>query len=320
MRILLVEGERRNRAESGYGRMAAALAEHLPELGHELVFSLVRDIDVCLYTGPPYSMRKEHTRGAARVGFTMHELEELQAGKEDWPEILNRLDLVLTPTAWGREVWRRLGVTTPIEVVPLGVSASRYYPATGHSCVFLAVHADLGDEHSRENWHDTLGAYYKAFCGSDRVLLRIKTWQWSAQAFEAARREAAAGRPDERLPPIEVVDQTLTHAHMRELYLEASLFIKNSNREGWSLPCTEAVACGTQVAATDIEPLRSHLPPRTRWWTLGDQDALGELLRLSYREFQLAREECHAHTDMEMCRRTSELLARYFERPFSPPS
>jgi hypothetical protein len=67
------------------------------------------------------------------------------------------------------------------------------------------------------------------------------------------------------------------------------------------------------VAATDIEPLRSHLPPCTRWWTLGDQEALSELLRRSYREFQLAREESHAHTDAEMCRRTSMLLARYFD-------
>jgi hypothetical protein len=30
-------------------------------------------------------------------------------------------------------------------------------------------------------------------------------------------------------------------------------------------------------------------------------------------ELQLAREESHAHTDAEMCRRTSELLARYFD-------
>jgi hypothetical protein len=104
MKILLIDGERRKLAQSGYGRIASALAEHLPPLGHELVFSLAPDLDVCLYASPPYSMRKEHTRGAARVGFTMHELEELQEGKEDWPEIVDRLDLVLTPTAWGREV------------------------------------------------------------------------------------------------------------------------------------------------------------------------------------------------------------------------
>jgi glycosyltransferase involved in cell wall biosynthesis len=313
MKILLIDGERRKRAQSGYGRIAAALAQHLPAFGHELVFSLAPDLDVCLYTGPPYSMRKEHTRGVKRVGFTMHELEELQEGKDDWPEILDRLDLVLTPTAWGREVWRGLGVSTPIEVVPLGVSPANYYPATGHRCVFLVVHADLGDEHSRENWSETLAAYYGAFRSSDRVLLRIKTWQWFPEGFEAARRLIAAGTPDERLPPIEVVDCTLTDEQMRELYLEASLFIKNANREGWSLPCTEAVACGTPVAATSIEPLRSHLPRRTRWWPLGDREALGELLRRSYREFELARQEWHAHTDAEMCRMTSELLARYFD-------
>ena len=57
---------------------------------------------------------------------------------------------------------------------------------------------------------------------------------------------------------------------MRDLYLSAWLFVKNANREGWGLPATEAVACGIRVAASEIQPLRSHLPAGTRWFRLGD--------------------------------------------------
>jgi glycosyltransferase involved in cell wall biosynthesis len=312
LKILLIDGGRRKHVESGYGRIAAALADGLAPLGHEVIFTLERGIDVCLYTSPPWSMRKVHLPGARRVGFTMHELEELQEGKRDWPDILNTLDLVLTPTAWNRSVWRRLGVRTPIEVVPLGVDPAAYFPGTGHACVFLAVHESLGSPHSRENWGDTLKAYYSAFTAPDRVLLRIKTWKWDPERFEAQRLVEARGRATDELPPVEVVDTALSHAQMRALYLESSLFLKNANREGWSIPCTEAMACGTQVAATSIEPLRSHLPASTLWFAPGDWRGLRELLRRCHREFSADREERRRYASSLTCRLVSESLKRHF--------
>jgi glycosyltransferase involved in cell wall biosynthesis len=312
VKIILIDGERRKRAESGYGRIAAALSEGLPTLGHEVVFDLSRGIDVCIYTCPPWSMRKVHTRGAARVGFTMHELEWLQEGKEDWPEILNNLDLVFTPTSWNREVWQRLGVRAPIEVVPLGIDPSAYFPATGHSCVFLTVHEALGDPDSRENWRETLRAYYSAFTAKDPVVLRVKTWAWDPARFQAACTAEARGREADELPRIEIIDRALSHAEMRALYLEASLFVKNANREGWSLPCTEAVACGTRVAATRIQPLVSHLPPSVSWLHPGDWEGLRDVLRRHYGQFTAGLAECHRHTNGRVCTMVSEQLERYF--------
>ncbi len=171
MRILLIDGRRRSRLESGYGRIAAALADGLPGLGHEIAFDLGERFDLSLYTSPPFSMRKVHLPGAPRVGFTMHESETLDEAKRDWPDILNALDLIFTPTAWNRDVWQRLGVRTPIEVVPVGINPDVYYPGTGHRCVFLAVHEALGESHphTREDWAETLSAYYAAFTAADRV-------------------------------------------------------------------------------------------------------------------------------------------------------
>jgi hypothetical protein len=313
VRILLIDGARRDQLQSGYGRIAAAMADGLGPLGHEVVFDLSGKIDVCLYTSPPWSMRKVPARGTARVGFTMHELEHLQAGKEEWPEILNSLDLVLTPTEWNRSTWRQLGVRTPIEVVPLGVDPQDYYPGSGHRCVFLTVHESLGSEHSRESWAQTLSAYHSAFTADDRVLLRVKTWNWEPESFEACRLEiereqcgAGAGPA-----PVDIVEETLSHEQMRSLYLESSLFVKNANREGWSLPCTEAVACGAKIAASRIEPLISHLPAETLWFEHGDWQGLRELLRARYGEFLAQDQACHRYTNALMCQRVSEQLRRY---------
>ncbi len=314
MRILLIDGQRRGDLESGYGRLAAALAEGLPRLGHEVAFDLGGHFDLSLYTSPPYSMRKVHLPGAHRVAFTMHERETLEEGKRDWPEILNALDLIFTPTEWNRGVWRRLGVRTPIEVVPIGIDPSLYYPGLGHRCTFLAVHEALGEPspHSREDWEHTLRAYYAAFTATDEVLLRIKTWKWHPSEFEQARSSIAAEYSPERgQPAVEVIHSTLTHRQMRALYLESAMFIKNANREGWSIPCTEAIACGVPVAATSIQPLLSHLPRETRWFAVADWQGLSELLRERQREFSTELEQSRRYTNALTCRLVSEGLGAH---------
>src|SRR5208283_3119352 len=129
--------------------------------------------------------------------------------------------------------------------------------------LFLAVHEALGEPqpHTREDWTETLRAYYTAFTAADSVLLRIKTWKWYPDEFEQARRSIATEHTNaDGHPPVEIVDATLSHEQMRALYLGSAMFVKNANREGWSIPCSEAVACGTPVASTDIPVLRSYLP------------------------------------------------------------
>ena len=64
------------------------------------------------------------------------------------------------------------------------------------------------------------------------------------------------------------------------------MFVKNANREGWSMPCSEAIACATPVAAAAIEPLLSHLGEDTRWFTAGDAEELGGVLQGEYARFR----------------------------------
>lgn len=285
MRVWVSDGDRRLDEGSGYGQVSAAVSRGLIELGHEVRFQEFPGMEVALFICPPGKIKLG--RRVCSAAITMHELDHLPPDKRDWVGILNQLDLVITPTGWNRAVWEREGVRTPIEVVPLGVDPELYFPATGRRCTFLCVHENLGGESSRENWRQTLRVYLKTFTRSDGVRLQIKTWKWKPAEFEAARQAVLGelGVDEGDAAEVEVIDGVLAPEQMRALYQGASLLIKNANREGWSMPCSEAIACGTPVAACGVEPLLSHLPEDTRWFERGDSDELQRVLRREHARF-----------------------------------
>lgn len=285
MKLWIRDGNRHEQLASGYGQLAAALAANLERLGHVARFEPFAEMDVCLFVCPPYGVRDAPEVFTAV--FTMHEEDTLPPAKSNWPDILNTVDLVLTPTPWNMTAWQKLGVRVPIEVVPLGIDDEVFKPPTGRTCRFLTVHADLGSGSSRENWQDTLHAYYSAFTHSDRVELLIKTWKYKHTGWHIARRQILEEltKDEAELPLVTVLEEKLPPEELSTLYHSAWLFVKNANREGWSLPCSEAVACGATIAATRIQPLISHLPPDTIWFQNRNVEELTSILKKQYRLF-----------------------------------
>jgi glycosyltransferase involved in cell wall biosynthesis len=313
LRIWISDGDRHNNAESGYGQTATAIARGLRDDGHEVRYERFDGMEACLFVCPPYSVRR--IPGVPSAAYSLHELETLPPGKQDWPEILNGLDLLITATEWNRQVWRKLGVAIPIEVIPDGVDTEVYFPVTGRTCTFLCVHANLGSSSSREHWRDTVVAYLSAFTSDDDVRLVIKTWDWKPAMWANALREihAQLGVDPARAATIEVISDRLAHEQMRGLYQGAWLFVKNADREGWSLPCTEATACGRPLAATRIEPLISHLPAETRWFEPRDIDTLQQILKSEYERFQTHKRACERFTASALGRRVADALGRMVE-------
>jgi hypothetical protein len=316
MRIWLSDGDRRLQDENGYGRLSADLVQGLTDLGHEIQFRQFSGMELVLFVCPPG--RIKFGRPVPAVAFAMHELDHLPDAKRDWVDICNRLDLLITPTEWNREMWRAEGVTVPIEIVPLGVDVDSYFPPCGRTCTFLALHENLGGSSSREDWRHTLRAYCAAFTAADDVRLVIKTWKWKPEEWREAHRQVLLdyGLEESTAPTIDVIDHRLDTAEMRALYQSAWLFIKNANREGWSLPCTEAVACGGRVAATRIEPLLSHLPDDTSWFEVGDVEGLTRLLRAEHSRFEAHLRRCHRYSATVTTKLVEGALGRLLgERP-----
>jgi glycosyltransferase involved in cell wall biosynthesis len=310
MRIWLSDGDRRLLEGNGYGQVSATVSRGLIELGHDVQFQEFPGMELALFICPPGKIK--FGRQVRSAAITMHELDHLPESKRDWVEILNHLDLVITPTDWNRQVWLRAGVTTPIDVVPLGIDIDSYFPITGRRCTFLCVHENLGGETSREDWRVTLRAYLGAFTVEDDVRLQIKTWKWKPGEFEFARRTILAelGRDEADAAEIEILDGVLSAAEMCDLYQRAWLFLKNANREGWSMPCTEALACGTPVAATRIQPLLSHLPEDTRWFDAGDVQELGRILEHEHQRFRSRLRNAQRHDAAVMAKLVEVALRR----------
>jgi hypothetical protein len=74
---------------------------------------------------PPYLL-KRFRPDARTVAFTMWETDSLPEPAVDQ---LNRCGLVVVPSRWGAECFRKNGVETPIEVVPLGHDPAVFAPA-----------------------------------------------------------------------------------------------------------------------------------------------------------------------------------------------
>jgi glycosyltransferase involved in cell wall biosynthesis len=318
MRIWLSDGDRRLLGANGYGQISAAVSRGLIELGHDVQFQEFSDMELALFICPPG--RIKFGRQVPCAAITMHELDHLPQEKADWVEILNRLDLVITPTAWNRDVWEKAGVSTAIEVAPLGIDVESYYPVTGRRCVFLCVHENLGADSSREDWRQTLRAYLGAFTSEDPVRLVVKTWSWKAHEYRATRAEVLGelGVAESQAAEVEVIDNVLSTEAMRDLYQRAWLFLKNANREGWSMPCTEALACGTPVAATRIEPLLSHLPAETRWFERGEVAELEGILLAEYARFRSHLRLAQRHDAAVMTKLVEVALERLYRSSRSP--
>lgn len=201
------------------------------------------DGDVSLYVTPPYSRGLSKKFNAI---YTMHELDYLPPNKADWVNNLNEYDLVIVPSEWIKQNFIKFGVTKPIEVVPLGVDTSIFRGIKTPFFSIFTVHANFGGGGSRENWLETLECYCKAFIGHRDTVLWIKTWDHPEGKLDGILTEIAKKHKlnKNNIAPIEVITDEFSDKQMRELYLRSWLFIKNANREGWSLPLNEALATG----------------------------------------------------------------------------
>lgn len=291
MKIRIYDAGRRDAQNSGYGVMIRYLAAELKKLGHEIVYfprggESGDDEDVVLWPRPPHYIKyKQFDKpGATNVFFTMHESESFEGWKEDWPALLNRCDAIITPTEWNKGVFEKHGITVPITVIPLGIDTKVWHGGRTYRFSIMSLHEGLGSNSSRENWRETLTAYHEAFqeLYEKDVLLTIKSWDMNVVNYlshlASLRRKGA--------PEVRVVELDLTNSDLNGLYAQHWFFVKNANREGWSLPLWEAMACGLRVAYTDL-PVFGRVPKWAgRRFPLGDVDALRDIFLDEFRHWK----------------------------------
>jgi len=257
MVIRIYDAGQRNSPKSGYGLMAQKISACLEELGHTVkFFPYDGKEDVVLWIRPPHYIKyPEFNPKKKNVFFTMHELETFDGWKSDWPELLNKCDAVITPTEWNKSVFRKNGVKVPIYVVPLGVDQKIFHGDKDYNFSILTLHDSLGKTTSRENWQETLVAYCEAFRDKNwaEVNLTIKSYNIDYLNYRRYLQELKKKYGDGFIETINIVDIDLTQRDLNKLYAKHWLFVKNANREGWSLPLLQAMSCGMDVAFSNLK-------------------------------------------------------------------
>ncbi len=195
---------------------------------------------------PPFLLQRFHPDKNTAL-FTMWETDTIPPA---CVESLNRTGLVMVPSQWNLENFRRCGVTVPMEVVPLGFDRTTY-SADGSFpdvCTFGTAGA-LSAGGLRKNMTKAIELFRTAFPAESDVRLRVKISPDSS-AIETFGD-----------PRIDLVQAILPHSEMLAWYRSLSAFVNTSFGEGFGLHLIEAMACGRPIITPNYSGLTAFFEP-----------------------------------------------------------
>lgn len=170
------------------------------------------------------------------VAITMFESSQLP---DDWPPVLNKCDAVVVPTRFCRDVFVSSGVEVPVHVVPLGLGdwcKLRPEPVHRHDDKPLTFLAFL-DRGLRKGGMYALQAFVGAF-GEDEHYRLILKGRSNEHKLEITN------------PNVDVIQQDMTEADLRELFLSADVMIDANMGEGFGMLGRQFAAMGGVTLTT----------------------------------------------------------------------
>jgi len=236
-----------------FGPVAEALRPHIDR---ELD-APIQILDTIPSFWPQYR-RKDAQHAVARLAW------ETDTTPPEWAQLARRcaIDEVWTPSTFNRTVLSD-GLRAPGFTVPMAHDLDfidqhsegldlREQGVANDVFVFLTV----GTWIKRKNFEGLLASYCAEFGPDDAVCLVLKVNSGRVDAAARAAIEAEVADilislgADRRLPPIIILQQHLPTAEMIGLYRRAQCGVFPTFGEGWGLPISEMMACGTSSIVT----------------------------------------------------------------------
>ena len=256
-----------------------------------------RDIDcdtLLLHTLPenmPYWL--DQNRDKRIVGYTVWETDVLQS---HWAPILNRLDHLLVPCTWNRDLFRSQGVKIPITVLPHLPGPARPAPHPRWAAipdgdlVFYCIETWS----IRKNLDQAITLFRQCFTAADGVRLVVKTSSlpegsildrpafFALRPFRPLLRQLRRLLPkhatralqetsSERLQrifaltpggaPVDLVAQELTLAELEGLHHRGDCYFSLTHGEGFGLGPFDAAAAGNPAIVTGWGGVLDYLDP-----------------------------------------------------------
>jgi glycosyltransferase involved in cell wall biosynthesis len=191
--------------------------------------------------------------------------------------------IVTVSRSTAEDIKQFLGVREDrLDLVPCAVDATVFFPRTDEQVWEAAasygivapyiIYAGLAHPSKRFDWLlETLVGARAAFPQGTRLVVTGGHAERDARVREILSRSAA--------DDFVVFTGRVEDAILGALYTGAAAYVTAAISEGYGLPMTEALACGTRVVATDIPALRETLGTAALFYAADDSARLAALVR-----------------------------------------
>ena len=187
---------------------------------------------------------------------------ELSALPPVWVDVMRRLDVVLAPTLFIRDLARAAGLGDEVEVlhfpqtsdVPKDIPRDRERWGFSDDEVVFISSFDLGSDLSRKNPAGAVAAFRAmrnavdpATAARARLVLKVNNPQGNRSQAARLRQLRTSIEGD---PAIRILAESLAYRDVLSLYASADVFVSLHRAEGLGLGLLEAMMLGVPVIAT----------------------------------------------------------------------
>ena len=170
----------------------------------------------------------------------------------EWADMMNKMDCIVTASAFNKGVFENNGVKVPVHVVPHAFDSKLFHgeiKTVGRygKITFMS----MGTWKNRKNWDTLIQGFYQAFESKDNVCLLVKTDkpEFLKQTVERIKR-TSKWRSKNTAPVYSEDRKIVTFEDIPQIMKKADVYVSCSLGEGFGLPGLHAMALGIPVITT----------------------------------------------------------------------
>lgn len=283
----------------GYGMSSKHLMESLEAAGINLSeYYLEQEIGLLYHS--PHSITRLDTK--YKIIYTMFESDKIP---EDWIDYLHAADLVIVPSKWCQEIFKKSGIDTI--VIPLGYNDKifTYKPRKKHK-EFTFLHYDAFNV--RKGYFEVLEAFDRAFKHNEPVKMLFKT---SREVVGVPLNRAA-------YPNVDVIYGKVTEQELADICYGSDAFVFPSRGEGFGLTPLEAMATGLPAIVPNAHGISEYFNEKFMYEVKADEKCkaiyrrltdVGNMVKCDVND--LARQMRYIYENQDEARQKGKLASEY---------